>query len=61
MRSLLACVLIAVVPALAAGQPAESKDVADIRAALVAMWDTGVHTDMHQPVITVRGDTAWIT
>ena len=22
---------------------------------------TGVHTDMHQPVITVRGDTAWIT
>ncbi len=107
MRNLLACVLIAVGPALAAGQPAESKDVADIRAALVAMWDaiekgdvdryatyvhpdftsfgendtyltegkdaevrnyraylqraTGVHTDMHQPVITVRGDTAWIT
>lgn len=107
MRSLLAGVLIAVVPALAAGQPAESKDVADIRAALVAMWEaiekgdvdryatyvhpeftsfgendtyltegkeaevrnyraylqraTGVHTDMHQPVITVRGDTAWIT
>lgn len=22
---------------------------------------TAVHTDMHQPVITVRGDTAWIT
>ncbi len=22
---------------------------------------TGVHTDMHQPVVTVRGDTAWIT
>ena len=22
---------------------------------------TGVHTDMHQPVIIVRGDTAWIT
>ena len=107
MRSFLVGVLIAVVPALAAGQPAESKDVAEIRAALVAMWEaiekgdvdryatyvhpqftsfgendtyltegkdaevrnyraylqraTGVHTDMHQPVITVRGDTAWIT
>ena len=22
---------------------------------------TGVHTDMHQPAISVRGDTAWIT
>ena len=22
---------------------------------------SGVHTDMHQPAITVRGDTAWIT
>jgi len=22
---------------------------------------TGVHTDMHQAVVTVRGDTAWIT
>jgi ketosteroid isomerase-like protein len=107
MRGLLACVLIAVVPALAVGQPAESRDVAEIRAVLVAMWDaiekgdvdryatyvhpdftsfgendtyltegkdaevrnyraylqraTGVHTDMHQPVVTVRGDTAWIT
>ena len=107
MRSFVACALMTVVPALAAGQPVESKDVADIRAALVGMWAaieqgdvaryatyvhpdftsfgendtylteskeaevrnyraylqraTGVHTDMHQPVITVRGDTAWIT
>lgn len=110
MRGLIPCVVVAalaVTPMVAAGQPAESKDVADIRAALVAMWDaiekgdvdryatyvhpnftsfgendtyltegkdaevrnyrsylqraTGVHTDMHQPVITVRGDTAWIT
>jgi ketosteroid isomerase-like protein len=22
---------------------------------------TGVHTDMHQPAVTVRGDVAWIT
>ena len=107
MRSFLVGVLIAVVPALAAGQPAESKDVAEIRAALVAMWEAiekgdvdryatyvhpdftsfgendtyltegkdaevrnyrdyllrakGVHTDMHQPVVSVRGDTAWVT
>lgn len=113
MRSLLICAVIAVLPAVAAGQPSQSsqasqaKDVAEITAALVAMWDaiekgdvdryatyvhpdftsfgendtyltegkaaevrnyraylqraTGVHTDMHQPVITVRGDTAWIT
>ncbi len=107
MRGLLACALIAVVPALAVGQPVEARDVAEIRAVLVAMWDaiekgdvdryatyvhpgftsfgendtyltegkdaevrnyraylqraTGVHTDMHQPVVTVRGDTAWIT
>ena len=105
--------VIAVLPTVAAGQPSQAsqssqaKDVAEITAALVAMWDaiekgdvdryatyvhpdftsfgendtyltegkaaevrnyraylqraTGVHTDMHQPVITVRGDTAWIT
>ena len=107
MRSLMMCAVVAVLPAVAAGQPAQSKDVAEITAALVAMWDAiekgdvdryatyvhpdftsfgendsyltegkatevrnyraylqrakGVHTDMHQPVITVRGDTAWIT
>lgn len=107
MRSLLMCAVITAVPAVAAAQPSQSKDVAEITAALVAMWDaiekgdvdryatyvhpdftsfgendtyltegkaaevrnyraylqraTGVHTDMHQPVITVRGDTAWIT
>lgn len=107
MRTVLACALIATMPALAAGQSPNAKDVAEIKAALVAMWDaieqgdvdryatylhpdftsfgendtylaegketevrnyraylqraTGVHTDMHQPVITVRGDTAWIT
>jgi ketosteroid isomerase-like protein len=99
--------LFALLAMPAGAQPAESKDVAAIKAALVAMWDaiekgdveryatyvhpdftsfgendtyitegkdaevrnyrayleraTGVHTDMHQPVITVRGDTAWIT
>lgn len=107
MRHLVACGLVAVLPAIAAAQGARSKDAADITAALVAMWDaiekgdvdryatyvhpdftsfgendtyitegkdaevrnyrsylqraTGVHTDMHQPAITVRGDTAWIT
>ncbi len=107
MRSLLVCALVVALPVLADAQPAESKDVVAIRAALVAMWDaiekgdvdayaayvhpdftsfgendtyltegkaaevrnyraylqraTGVHTDRHQPVITVRGDTAWIT
>ncbi|MBP7779496.1 MAG: nuclear transport factor 2 family protein [Acidobacteria bacterium] len=107
MRSLLICALMAVLPTIAAGQSANAKDVADIQAALVSMWDaiekgdvdryatfvhpdftsfgendtyitegkeaevrnyraylqraTGVHTDMHQPVIIVRGDTAWIT
>lgn len=91
----------------AAAQPTESKDVADIKATLVAMWDAiengdvdryatylhpafasfgendtyltegkdaevrnyrdylgraaRVHTDMHQPVVTVRGDVAWVT
>jgi ketosteroid isomerase-like protein len=91
----------------AAAQTLDSKDVTDIKATLVAMWDavekgdvdryatyvhpaftsfgendtyitegkeaevrnyrdylhraTGVHTDMHQPVVTVRGDVAWIT
>ena len=107
MRTLVISALVAVLPALANAQPPESKDVAEIEAALVAMWDaiekgdvdryasyvhpdftsfgendtyltegktaevrnyraylqraTGVHTDMHQPAVTVRGDTAWIT
>ncbi len=88
-------------------QTADSKDVAEVKATLVAMWDavekgdidryatylhpsftsfgendtyitegkdaevrsyrdylrraTGVHTDMHQPAVSVRGDVAWIT
>jgi ketosteroid isomerase-like protein len=90
-----------------AAQTLDSKDAADVKAALVAMWDavekgdvdryatylhpaftsfgendtyitegkeaevrnyrdylrraTGVHTDMHQPAVSVRGDVAWIT
>ena len=39
MRGLIACGLIAVLPALASGQPFQSKDVAEIMATLVAMWD----------------------
>ena len=107
MRGLIACAVIAALPTMAAGQPAPPTDVADITAALVAMWDaiekgdvdryatyvhpaftsfgendtyitegkdaevrnyraylqraSDVHTDMHQPVISVRGDVAWIT
>jgi ketosteroid isomerase-like protein len=107
MRSLVLCALIAVGPIGAAAQSQDAKDVAEIKAALVAMWDaiekgdvdryatyvhpaftafgendtyltegrdaevrsyraylqraTGVHTEMHQPVVTVRGDTAWVT
>lgn len=107
MRGLLLCALIAGAAIDAAAQSQDSKDVADIKAALVAMWDavekgdvdryatyvhpaftafgendtylaegkdaevrsyraylqraTGVHTEMHQPVVTVRGDIAWIT
>lgn len=107
MRMVLACALIATMPALAAGQTPNAQAASEIKAALVAMWDaieqgdvdryatylhpdftafgendtylaegkeaevrsyraylqraTGVHTDMHQPVINVRGDTAWIT
>jgi ketosteroid isomerase-like protein len=107
MRSFLAGALIATLPALAAGQSSSAKDIAEIKAAMVAMWDaiekgdidryatyvhpdftsfgendtylaegkeaevrnyraylqraSAVHTDMHQPVVTVRGDTAWIT
>jgi ketosteroid isomerase-like protein len=107
MRSFLSCAILAALPAVTLAQTPESKDVAAINAALVAMWDaiekgdvdryatyvhpdftsfgendtyltegkdaeirsyraylqraTGVHTDMHQPKVTVRGDTAWIT
>lgn len=99
--------LFVMLAAPAAAQPTESKDVSEIKASLVAMWDaieegdvdryatyvhpsftsfgetdtyltegkdaevrnyrdylgraTGVHTDMHQPEVTVRGDVAWIT
>lgn len=91
----------------AAAAATESKDVADVKATLVAMWDAiekgdvdryathvhpaftsfgendpyltegrdaevhnyreylrravGVHTDMHQEAVTIRGDVAWIT
>jgi ketosteroid isomerase-like protein len=107
MRRHLLCVLLALSPVPAAAQSASDKDAAEIRAAMVAMWDaiekgdvaryatyvhpdftsfgendtylaegkdyevrnyadylkraTGVHTDMHQPAVTVRGDTAWVT
>lgn len=107
MRHRVLCVLLALGPLPAAAQSVESKDVTEIKAAMVAMWDavekgdvdryatyvhaaftsfgendtflaegkdyevrnyrdylrraTGVHTEMHQPVVTVRGDTAWIT
>lgn len=107
MRSLLICVLALVHAAGASAQTSESKDAADIKAVLVAMWDaiekgdvdryatylhpaftafgendtylaegkdaevrsyraylqraTGVHTEMRQPAVHVRGDTAWIT
>ena len=93
--------------AAAAAQPAESRDAADVKAVLTAMWAAieqgdvdkyasylhpdfssfgendvyltdgkdaevrsyrdylsrakNVHTDMHQPVVKVRGDVAWIT
>lgn len=40
---------------LAQGKDLEVASIADyVRRA------TGVHTDMHQPVVTVRGDVAWI-
>ncbi len=108
MRYLLLLFTLAVVPAPVFGQTSSTaKDVADIKAVMVAMWDAvekgdvdryatyvhpdfasfgendtyltegkdaevrnyrdyllrakGVHTDMHQPVVTVRGDTAWVT
>ncbi len=107
MRSFLACALMVTLPVVASAQPPAAKDIAEIKAAMVAMWDaiekgdvdryatylhpdftsfgendtyltegkdaevrnyraalqraSGVHTDMHQPVVTVRGDTAWVT
>ena len=36
----------------------------DLEVAGVAGWinrSENIHTDMHQPKVTVRGDTAWIT
>ena len=40
---------------LAQGKELEVASIADyVRRA------TGVHTDMHQPVVTIRGDVAWI-
>lgn len=107
MRHWTLCVLMLGLAAPAAGQAADPKDAADVKATLIAMWDaiekgdvdryasyvhpdftsfgendvylasgkeaevrsyrdylrraTGVHTEMHQPAVTVRGDTAWIT
>ena len=100
-------VLVLACASPATGQTADSRDVADIKAALTAMWDaiekadldryasylhplftsfgendlyltegkdaeirnyrdylaraSNVHTDMHQAVVSVRGDVAWIT
>ncbi|MDH3734194.1 MAG: nuclear transport factor 2 family protein [Gemmatimonadota bacterium] len=40
---------------LAEGKELEVASIADyVRRA------TGVHTDMHQPVVTIRGDVAWV-
>ncbi len=107
MRYLPLLFALAVMPAPVFGQTSTARDVADIKAVMVAMWDAvekgevdryatylhpdftsfgendtyltegkdaevhnyrdyllrakGVHTDMHQPVVTVRGDTAWVT
>jgi len=104
---MLVCAVLVMGPATAAAQSTAGRDVAAIKAALVAMWDaiekgdvdryatyvhpdftafgendtylaegrdtevrnyraylqraSGVHTDMHQPTVVVRGDTAWIT
>ena len=98
-------VLMCAVPASA--QTTESRDAADVKATLTAMWDAiergeldryatyvhpsftsfgendvyitegkdaevrgyrdylarakDVHTEMHQPAVTIRGDVAWIT
>ena len=106
MRGLLCAALLACAVPVSA-QSNESRDVADIKATLTAMWDAiekgeidryatyvhpsftsfgendvyltegkdaevrgyrdylaranNVHTDMHQPAVTVRGDVAWIT
>ena len=107
MRSFFVCALVATLPVLSSAQPSTAKDAAEIKAAMVAMWDaiergdvdryatyvhpdftsfgendtyitegrdaevrnyraylqraSAVHTDMHQAVVTVRGDTAWVT
>jgi len=99
--------LLSVLAIPCAAQVVDSKDVTDVKATLVAMWDAvekgdvdryatyvhpdftsfgendpyltegkeaevrayrdylqravGVHTDMHQASVTVRGDIAWIT
>ena len=106
MRWLLCCLLI-LGASRASAQSTESRDAADVKATLTAMWDAiekgeidryatyvhraftsfgendvyltegkdaevrgyreyltrakDVHTDMHQPAVTVRGDVAWIT
>ena len=100
-------VVLFAMPTPTLAQTPESKEVAEVKATLVAMWDaiekgdaeryatyvhpaftsfgendtyitegkeaevrtyreylrrtSGVHTDMHQPAVTVRGDVAWIT
>jgi ketosteroid isomerase-like protein len=41
---------------LAAGKSYELENMADYLSRA-----SGVHTDMHQPQVTVRGDVAWIT
>lgn len=107
MPQLASFVLLAALAPPAATPAPESKDAADVKATLVAMWQAieqgdvdryatylhpdftsfgendaylnegkdaevrsyrdylkravGVHTDMHQPAVTLRGDVAWIT
>lgn len=46
MRSFLACALMATLPAVASAQPSSAKDIAEIKAAMVAMWDA-IEEDTH--------------
>ncbi|HIF21524.1 MAG TPA: DUF4440 domain-containing protein [Gemmatimonadetes bacterium] len=55
-----ALAILLAAPASAAAQTEEEA----IRQTLVEGWvsrSADIHTEMHQPQVTVRGDTAWIT